>query len=85
MFEEETTKVLEFLQSDDPYSCSVGSCRNTDYSSGIPLSLDTDMGNVKLGKNLKKKDSFISSNICSENSRNSSVDLEDLVCRGLRE
>ena len=51
MFEEETTKVLEFLQSDDPYSCTVGSCRNTDYSSGIPLSLDTDMGNVKLGKN----------------------------------
>ena len=54
MFEEETEKVWEFLTKmhEDPYSCSVGSCRNTDFSSGIPLSLDTDMGNTKLGKNV---------------------------------
>ena len=54
MFEEETRKIYEFMMKmfEDPYSCSLGSCRNTDFSSGIPLSLDTDMGNTKLGKNV---------------------------------
>ena len=48
-FNEETSKVTEFLKTDDPYRCTYDTCRNTDYSNGIPISLDTEMGNMKKG------------------------------------
>ena len=48
-FQEETNIVKKFLESDDPYICSGGSCRNSDFSSGIPISLDTDLGTTKFG------------------------------------
>ena len=55
MFQKETSEIWEYLMKmqDDPYSCSDESCRNTDFSSGVPLSLDTDMGHTKLGKNVE--------------------------------
>ena len=48
-FKEETSKVTEFLKTDDPYRCNDATCSNTDYSQGIPYSLDTEIGNTKTG------------------------------------
>ena len=47
-FREETSKVTEFLKTDDPYRCNDDTCRNTQYD-GIPYSLDTEIGDTKTG------------------------------------
>ena len=47
-FKEETSKVIEFLKTDDPYRCN-DTCRSTDYSNGIPYSVDNERGNTKTG------------------------------------
>ena len=48
-FEEETNTVRKFLNTDDPYRCTESSCGSSGFSSGVPMSLHSDVGNTKFG------------------------------------
>ena len=49
-FEEETSKLLNFTENGEPYVCSDVTCKDYTYSSGVPVSMDMQMGDTKYAK-----------------------------------
>ena len=41
-FKEETDKTIEFIITDNPFRCNESSCRSSSYTSGVPLSLNSE-------------------------------------------
>ena len=50
MFKNETSKVHQFMSMDAPYECLDSSCVNQEFTEGIPIYMDMEMGNRVLGE-----------------------------------
>ena len=52
MFKNETSKVHQFMTSNrnNPYECLDSSCVNQEFTEGIPIYMDMDMGNRVPGR-----------------------------------
>ena len=50
MFMNETRKVQQFMSMDTPYECLDSSCVNQEFTEGIPIYMDMELGNRVLGE-----------------------------------
>ena len=61
MFNNETSKALQFMSTDTPYKCLDASCAKQQFTEGIPIFMDTkhgndiimELGNQGLGEHLE--------------------------------
>ena len=49
MFKNETRKVQQFMNMDTPYKCLDSSCVSQEFTEGIPIYMDMELGNRVLG------------------------------------
>ena len=49
MFKNETRKVHQFMNMDTPYKCLDSSCVSQEFTEGIPIYMDMELGNRVLG------------------------------------
>ena len=49
IFNNETQKLMQFMEKGEPYQCSSSTCKSTAFQHGVPTSMDMEMGPIRYG------------------------------------